>query len=47
MVAFCLAKNRVPRRVRKDAKLVAELQDRLAAAGSDLDWPEDIAKTVR
>jgi hypothetical protein len=47
LVAFCRAKKRAPRQVRKDAKLLAEFQDRLTAAGVDLDWPDDIAKTVR
>jgi hypothetical protein len=47
LVAFCLAKKRVPRQVRKDAKLLADFQARLARVGVDLEWPEEIAKTVR
>jgi hypothetical protein len=47
LVAFCIAKKRVPRQVRKDAKLLADYQAQLAKAGSDLEWPENIAKTVR
>lgn len=47
LVAFCIGKKRVPRQVRKDAKLLADYQAQLAKAGSDLEWPEDIAKTVR
>ena len=47
LVAFCTAKKRVPRQVRKDAKLLLDFQTQLAKAGSDLDWPERIAKTVR
>ena len=47
LVAFCGAKKRNPRQVRKDAKLLADFQAQLAEAGTDLDWPEDIARTVR
>jgi hypothetical protein len=47
LVAFCTAKKRVPRQVRKDAKLLADFQAQLTQAGSDLDWPDNIAKTVR
>jgi hypothetical protein len=47
LVAFCRARNRVPRQVRKDAKLLADFQARLANAGADLDWPDEIAKTAR
>ncbi len=47
LVAFCTAKKRVPRQVRKDAKLRADYQAQLTKAGSDLEWPENIAKTVR
>jgi hypothetical protein len=46
-VAFCTAKDRVPRQVRKDAKLLADFQARLAKAGVDLDWPEELARTAR
>jgi hypothetical protein len=37
----------VPRQVRKDKQLLADFQARLAKAGVDLDWPDDIARTVR
>jgi hypothetical protein len=47
LVAFAIAKKRVPRQVRKDAKLLADFQAQLVKAGSDLEWPENIAKTVR
>jgi hypothetical protein len=47
LVAFCTAKKREPRQVRKDRKLLAEFQAQLTRAGVDLDWPEDLAKTVR
>jgi len=47
LVAFCMGKKLVPRQVRKDAKLLAAFQAQLTKAGSDLDWPEGIAKTVR
>lgn len=47
LVAFCTEKKRVPRQVQKDAKLLADFQARLTRAGVDLDWPEEIAKTVR
>jgi FAD dependent oxidoreductase len=47
LVAFCTAKKRAPRQVRKDAKLLADFQDRLKNWGHDLDWPDEIAKTVR
>ena len=47
LVAFCGARRRVPRQVRKDPKLLADFQDQLTRAGVDLDWPEEIAKTAR
>ncbi len=47
LVAFCTAKKRVPRQVRKDAKLLADYQAQLAKAGSDLTWPNEIATSVR
>jgi len=47
LVAFCTAKKRVPRQVRKDAKLLADYQAQLAKAGSDLHWPDEIARTPR
>ena len=47
LVAFCTSKKRLPRQVRKDAKLLADYQAQLAKAGSDLAWPENIAKTTR
>jgi hypothetical protein len=45
--AFCRERKRVPRQVRKDGDLLGDFQARLAKAGFDLDWPEDIARTVR
>jgi hypothetical protein len=47
LVAFCEAKKRPPRQVRKDPKLLADFQKQLTDAGMDLNWPEEIAKTVR
>jgi hypothetical protein len=47
LVAFCTARKRVPRQVRKDAQLLTDFQAQLGKAGVDLDWPEDIAKKVR
>ncbi|MCS6865370.1 MAG: FAD-dependent oxidoreductase [Gemmataceae bacterium] len=47
LVAYCLAKKRVPRQVRKDQKLLSDFQARLAQAGCDLHWPEEIAKIPR
>jgi hypothetical protein len=47
LIAFCTAKKRVPRQVRKDKKLLTDFQAQLTKAGMDLDWPEKIAKTVR
>jgi len=47
LVAFCLARKRVPRQVRKDPQLLQDFQKQLADAGVDLDWPEAIAKTPR
>ncbi|MBM3980829.1 MAG: FAD-dependent oxidoreductase [Planctomycetes bacterium] len=47
LVAFCTAKKRAPRQVRKDAKLLADYQAQLAKAGSDLTWPNEIATSVR
>lgn len=47
LVAFCIAKKRMPRQVRKDAKLLVDYQAALAKAGSDLDWPDEIARTAQ
>jgi hypothetical protein len=47
LVAFCIAKKRVPRQVRKDAKLLADFQAQLTKAGSDLHWPNEIATSPR
>lgn len=47
LVAFCIAKKRVPRQVRKDAKLLADYQAQLTKAGSDLHWPNEIATSPR
>jgi hypothetical protein len=43
LIAFCTAKKRAPRQVRKDAKLLADYQAQLTKAGSDLHWPNEIA----
>ena len=47
LVAFCLAKERLPRQVRRDDKLLKEFQAGLVKAGFELEWPEAIAKTPR
>lgn len=47
LVAFCIAKKRIPRQVRKDEKLLKDFQAGLVKAGFELDWPDDIAKTPR
>jgi hypothetical protein len=47
LVAFCTARKRVPRQVKKDKALLVDFQTQLTRAGVDLDWPEEIAKTVR
>jgi hypothetical protein len=47
LIAFCTAKKRVPRQVRKDAKLLADYQAQLVKAGSDLTWPDEIARSPR
>lgn len=47
LLAFCVAKKRVPRQVRRDAKLLADYQAQLTKAGCDLEWPAEIATTVR
>jgi hypothetical protein len=47
LLAFCTAKKRVPRQVRKDAKLLADYQAQLTRAGSDLHWPDEIATSPR
>jgi hypothetical protein len=47
LVAFCLAKRKVPRQVRRDAGLLKEFQTGLTKMGFDLDWPEAIARTPR
>ena len=39
LAAFCLEKKEPPRRVRNDAKLLAEFQRRLEADGVELHWP--------
>ena len=46
LLAFCTAKKRVPRQVRKDKQLLADFQAQLTKAGLDLDWPDRIARTV-
>lgn len=47
LVAFCTSKKRVPRQVRKDAKLLADYQAQLVKMGSDLHWPNEIATGAR
>jgi len=47
LVAFCIAKKRMPRQVRKDEKLLKDFQSGLVRAGFVLDWPEEIAKKPR
>ena len=47
LIAYCTAKKRIPRQVRKDAKLLADYQAQLTNAGCDLSWPDNIAKTPR
>ncbi len=47
LVAFCLARKRLPRQVRKDPQLLTDFQKQLTDAGLDLDWPEQIARTPR
>jgi hypothetical protein len=47
LIAFCTTKKRVPRQVRKDAKLLADYQAQLTKAGSDLHWPDEIARSPR
>jgi hypothetical protein len=47
LVAYCLQRRRVPRQVRKDVKLLTEYQEQLAKSGVDLEWPDEIARTVR
>jgi hypothetical protein len=47
LVAYCTVKKRVPRQVRKDAKLLADFQAQLTKAGSDLHWPNEIATSPR
>lgn len=39
LVAFCIERKESPRRVRRDARLLAELQARLRAQGFELQWP--------
>jgi hypothetical protein len=47
LIAFCTSKKRVPRQVRRDAKLLADYQAQLTKAGSDLHWPDEIARSPR
>lgn len=47
LVAFCIAKKRIPRQVRRDDTLLKDFQAGLVKAGFELDWPEEIAKTPR
>jgi hypothetical protein len=43
LAAFCAARRTIPRAVRADPALLAELQDELAAAGVELAWPPGVA----
>ena len=47
LAAFCLARKKAPRQVRKADALLKEFQGGLVKAGFELDWPDDIAKTPR
>lgn len=47
LVAFCLAKRRNPKQVRRDQKLLTDFQAAITKAGFELEWPEAIAKTPR
>lgn len=40
LAAFCVAKKRVPREVRKQDALLREFQDRLTQDGVPLAWPK-------
>jgi hypothetical protein len=47
LVAFALAKRRVPRQVRRDDALLKDFQATLTKAGVALAWPDDVAKQPR
>ena len=47
LVAFCKAKGRAPRQVRRDAGLLKDFQGGLSKAGVALEWPADVAKLAR
>ena len=47
LIAFCLAKKLPPRKVRADAKLLADFQASLIKTGVELDWPADVATKPR
>jgi hypothetical protein len=44
LVAFCVAKKRLPRQVRKEAGLLQQFQNRLAEHGVPLAWPSGSAR---
>ena len=44
LVAFCKAKGKPPRVIRRDAGLLKDFQARLTKAGVQLEWPADVAK---
>jgi hypothetical protein len=45
LAAFCLSRKEPPRQVRKDKKLLDELQSRLLKDGFELEWPKSLPKT--
>jgi hypothetical protein len=47
LIAFCLRRNTVPRQVRKDQRLLTELQSMLSQSGVKLEWPPDVATQPR
>lgn len=47
LMAFCKAKGRVPRQVRRDGGLLKDFQAGLAKAGVTLEWPIEVAKLAR
>ena len=47
LVAFCLARKRVPRQLRRDDGLRKDYQATLTKSGFELAWPADVAKTPR
>ena len=47
LAAFCRAKGRLPRQVRRDAGLLKDFRAGLAKAGVALEWPADVAMKPR